>query len=176
MSRPNFSLLVSNKLPIGREGGCTHEIRTGPSFTFSLLFSYLLLASLFLLFTEKSAAASLQSAGQMLYVLTSDLMLYAVSSSSALFHRQRCESRDKGRLLSWLIVTQWHPATIVTETDCNSTSRHHRPERCFNKNNFQMDSDSAPVGDSVPYRRQPSALEPQKCYFPLSKCSVKESA
>ncbi len=58
----------------------------------------------------------------------------------------------------------------------NSTSRHHRPERCFNKNNFQMDSDSAPVGDSVPYRRQPSALEPQKCYFPFSKWSVKESA
>lgn len=75
------------------------------------------------------------SAGWVLYVLSLNCVLF-LRLHYFTVRGVKAEARARGSseliLLSWLIVTQQHPAATVTETACNF-SRHHRPERCFNQ-------------------------------------------
>lgn len=151
MSSPNFSLLASNKLPIGKASHVGVREASSFTLTFSLPFPYLLLVSPFFVFTERSVAATLQTAG----------FHCSVCRMSAIwahfwFEVGRCipflrlhyftvrgvkaETRAHGsselRHLSWFIVTQRHPANTVSETCVTlpaTFSRRHRPERCFNQ-------------------------------------------
>ncbi len=145
-------------------------------FHYSFLICCLHLFSSCLLKRAQQHLSSLQDECYMCWLLIWRCMQCPLPPA-ALFHCQRCESRDEGRLYfhGWLSLSDilpplWLRPTVTLPADTTDL------RDALIKNNFQMDSDSAPVGDSVPYRRQQSALEPQKTYFPLSKRSVKENA
>lgn len=154
------------------------HMRSGQALHSHFLICYLHLSSSCLLKRVQEHLSSLQDECYKCWlliwcsVLFLQLHYFTIRGLNA---EMRADGSSKPRLLSWLTVPQWHPAAIVTETDCNSTSRHHRPERCFNQKQLSNGFWQCSCRILSAIQEAKNALEPQKTYFPFSKWSVKEN-